>query len=57
MREDQLFQLVALLSLALFIGAGVLPLPPSTRRLAQRGAIAVLVLGLVAALVLFVTGG
>ncbi|MFW5834018.1 MAG: hypothetical protein ACOCYE_07960 [Pseudomonadota bacterium] len=57
MREDQLFQLVALLSIALFIGSGVLPLPPGMRRLARQGAILVLGLGLLAAIVLIFTGG
>lgn len=57
MTDDQLFQLVALLSLALFIGAGVLPLPPPVRRMAQWGAALVLGLGILAALILFFTGG
>lgn len=56
MSEDQLFQLVALLSVALFIGAGVLPLPRPVRRLAQWGAAIVLALGVLAALALFALG-
>ena len=56
MSEDQLFQLVALVSVALFIGAGVVPLPRPLRRVAQWGAALVLALGILAALALFVLG-
>ncbi len=56
MTDDQLFQLVALLALALFIGAGALPLSPAVRRLARIGAAVVLGLGILAALMLFVVG-
>lgn len=56
MSDDQIFQLVALVSLALFIGSGVLPLPPPVRRLARWGAALVLGLGILAALVLFLGG-
>ena len=56
MTDDEIFRLVALLSLALFIGAGVLPLPPPVRRMARWGAALVLGFGIIAALILFLTG-
>jgi hypothetical protein len=54
--DDQLFRLVALLSIALFIASGALPLPARVRRLARIGAVVVLAAGIVAALALFVVG-
>jgi hypothetical protein len=54
--EDQLFQLVALLSVALFIGAGVLPLPHPIRRLAQWGAALLVIAGILAALAVYLLG-
>ncbi len=56
MTDDQFFRLVALLAIAFFIAAGALPLTPTQRRLARRGAVAVLVVGLAAALVKLATG-
>lgn len=53
MTNDEFFQLVSLLAIALFIGSGALPLPPAARRAARIGAVAVLAVGLVAALALF----
>jgi hypothetical protein len=56
MTDDQFFQLVALLAIAFFIAGGALPLTPTQRRLARQGAVAVLVVGLGAALVKLATG-
>lgn len=56
MSADQLFQLVALLSVALFVGAGVLPLPHPIRRAAQWGASLLVVLGIGAAVAIYRLG-
>ncbi|MEO1090390.1 MAG: hypothetical protein AAFX81_07150 [Pseudomonadota bacterium] len=56
MTDDQIFQLVALVTVALYLAAGVLPLPPGGRRLARIGAIVVLVGGVVAAFGMFLVG-
>jgi lipopolysaccharide export LptBFGC system permease protein LptF len=53
--DDEFFQFVALLAVALFIASGALPMAPGLRRLARIGAAVVLALGLAAALVLLVT--
>ena len=55
MRDDQFFQFVALLAVALFIASGALPLSSRLRRSARIGAVGVLAAGLLAALVLLVT--
>ena len=55
MSDDQFFQFVALLSVALFIASGALPMAPALRRLARIGAAVVLGGGLAAALVLLIT--
>lgn len=55
MSDDEFFQFVALLAVALFIASGALPMAPGLRRLARIGAAVVLALGLAAALVLLVT--
>jgi hypothetical protein len=52
--DDQFFQFVSLLAVALFIASGALPMSPQLRRLARIGAAAVLAAGLVAALALWV---
>lgn len=57
MSDDQFFRFVALLAVALFIASGALPMSPRLRRLSRIGAAAVLAAGLVAALVLLITGG
>jgi hypothetical protein len=54
--DDQFFQFVSLLAVALFIASGALPMSPRLRRLARIGAAAVLAAGLVAAFALFVAG-
>ncbi|MFP4126181.1 MAG: hypothetical protein ACLFU0_05995 [Alphaproteobacteria bacterium] len=56
MSDDQFFQFVSLLAVALFIASGALPLSPRLRRLARVGAAVVLAAGLVAALALLVMG-
>jgi len=48
--NDQFFQFVSLLAVALFIASGALPLSPRLRRLARIGAVLVLAAGLVVAL-------
>jgi lipopolysaccharide export LptBFGC system permease protein LptF len=54
--DDQFFQFVSLLAVALFIASGALPMSPRLRRFSRIGAAAVLALGLVAALALLVIG-
>ncbi len=54
MSDDQVFQFVSLLAVALFIASGALPMSPRLRRLARIGAAAVLAAGIVAALALLV---
>ncbi len=56
MREDQLFPLISLVAILLFIAGGALPLTPQQRRITRIGAVAVLAVGIGAALVLLVVG-
>jgi lipopolysaccharide export LptBFGC system permease protein LptF len=53
--DDQFFQFVSLLAVALFIASGALPLSPRLRRFTRVGAAVVLAAGLAAALVLLIT--
>lgn len=56
MREDQVFQLVSLVAILLFLASAALPLTPRLKALARGGAIGVVVVGIAAALALFVVG-
>jgi len=53
--NDQFFQFVSLLAVALFIASGALPLSPRLRRVTRIGAAVVLAAGLAAAVVLLIT--